>query len=185
MAVGSRRGLCTLKLPQEAHFGLIFSSGFSELWARKFFDFFIFQGKNWINLVLSYRFELWNHFTRFFRRFEFTLDTVWLFFIFEFCWRPPHVLSVWAKVCLRGNRTWHHSASSKASWMIDTWWSEAEGVMYPQASTRSSFRSVSFQVGFRALSKGVLRFSSFFKVKTRLILYFLTVLSCGIIFQGF
>ena len=71
-------GLCNLKLPREAHFRVFSTAICFRAYSKEgFFDFFSFQGKNWINPVLSFRFELCNHFTRFFLEgFEFILDTV-------------------------------------------------------------------------------------------------------------
>ena len=57
-------------------------------------------------------------------------NTCWIL-EFEFGRRSPHVLSMRDRVLLGGNRTWHHVASSKVAWVIDTWQLEVEGFMYP------------------------------------------------------
>ena len=107
------------------------------------------------------------------------------FFEVEYSSGSPHVLNVWAQVCLSGNRTWRHSASSKVGWMIDTWQLEAEGVMYPQASTGSFTSQWSCNWVFRASSLSFSSISSRFQGKIAQILHFLTVLSCGIVFPLF
>ena len=69
--------------------------------------------------------------------------------------------------------------------MVDTWRSEAEGVMYPQASTGSLFRT-DLQVGFQSLKEELFTFSSSSKVKKLAIsCIFFDHLSCGIIFPRF
>ena len=79
MAIGSRRGYVPLKLPREAHFEVIFASGFSELEQGFSSISSHFQGKNFANLVLSYRFELLDCFARILGSFGTHLGTVLLF----------------------------------------------------------------------------------------------------------
>ena len=79
MAGWKSKGLCTLKLPREAHFEVIFARGFSELEQGFSSISSRFQGKNFTNLVLSYRFELWDCFARILGSFGTHLGTVLLF----------------------------------------------------------------------------------------------------------
>ena len=59
MAGWKSEGLCTLKLPREAYFEVIFASGFSELEHRDFFEFSSSSKvKIWSFLAFSSWFEL-------------------------------------------------------------------------------------------------------------------------------
>ena len=108
----------------------------------------------------------------------------WRFLKFEFGRRSPYVLSMWAQVLLGGNHSWCHGASSEAAWVIDTWQVWSRRVYVPSSFHGKLTLRWFLQVGFQSLSRGFLRFLLIFKVKISQILYFLIVLSCGIVFQG-
>ena len=81
-------------------------------------------------------------------------STLGEFLKFEFSWRPPLVLSVWAQVCLSGNRTWRHGASSNVAWATDTWQFGSRRVYVPSSFHRKLTLKWFLQVGFQSLSKG-------------------------------
>ena len=90
---GSRKlkGLCTLKLPREAHFEVNFCNWVFRAWALVFPSISsCFQGKILQFLYFLHYFELWNRFPKVLRSFELVLT---LFYCF--LWENDRTLSHW------------------------------------------------------------------------------------------